>query len=84
VLVALDFHTGRIERFLDWRHGARLPLDTQGNHILFGKTDTSQTSVRHTYVDEKPVFNMIRTSEKDIEMIKLVEGNLILETREDE
>ncbi len=84
MLVALDFHSGRIERFLDWRPGARLPMDTQGNHILFGKTADSRTSVQHTYVDNKPELNIKRTSDKDTEMIKMVEGNLILETKEEE
>lgn len=84
VLVALDFHSGRIERFLDWRPGARLPMDTQGDHILLGKTDKSQTSVQHIYVDDKPVLHVKRTSDKDTEMIKMVEGSLILETKEEE
>jgi hypothetical protein len=84
VLVALDFHAGRIERFLDWRAGARLPMDSQGNHILLGKTDKSQTSIQHIYVDDKPVLHVKRTSEKDTEMIKIVEGSLILETKEEE
>ncbi len=84
VLVALDFHSGRIERFLDWRAGARLPMDTQGNLILFGKTPKSKTCVQHVYVDDKPVLDMKRTSGKDTEMIKMVEGSLILETKEEE
>jgi hypothetical protein len=82
VLVALDFHSGRIERFLDWRPGARLPMDTQGNHILFGKNANSETSVGHTYVDNKPELNIKRTSDQDTEMIKMAEGYLILETKE--
>lgn len=84
VLVALDFHSGLIERFLDWRAGARLPMDSQGNHILLGKTDKSQTSIQHVYVDDKPVLDVKRTSDKDTEMIKMVEGSLILETKEEE
>lgn len=84
VLVALDFHSGRIERFLDWRAGAHLPMETQGNHILFGKTANSRTSVQHTYVDNKPELNIKRTSDNDTETIKMVEGNLILETKEEE
>jgi hypothetical protein len=84
VLVALDLHSGRIERFLDWRPGARLPMDSQGNHLLLGKTDKSQTSIQHVYVDDKPVLDVKRTSDKDTEMIKMVEGSLILETKEEE
>jgi hypothetical protein len=84
VLVALDFHSGRIERFLDWRPGARLPMESQGNHLLFGKTAKSQTSVQHVYVDDKPELSVKRTSDQDTEIIKMVEGSLILETKEEE
>ena len=83
VLVALDFHSARIERFLNWRGGARLPMDSQGNHMLLGKSAKSQTSLKHVYVDDKPVLEMKRTSGKDSEMIKMIEGSLILETKEE-
>ena len=59
-------------------------MDTQGNHILLGKDDQSQTSVRHVYVDEKPVLNIKRTSDIDTQQIKIEEGRLILETKEEE
>jgi hypothetical protein len=86
VLVSLNFHSGWIERFLDWGAGARLPLDTQGDHILMGKGKDakSQTSINHVYVNEKPVLNVKRTSEIDTQMIKLEEGRLVLETKEEE
>jgi hypothetical protein len=84
VLVALDLHRGWIARFLDWRPGARLPLDTQGNHLLLGKADKNQTSIRHVYTDGKPVLSVKRTNQKDTELIKLEEGILLLETREEE
>jgi hypothetical protein len=83
VLVALDFHSARIERFLNWRGGARLPMDSQGNHMLLGKSEKSQASLKHVYVDDKPVLEMKRTSGKDSEMIKMIEGSLILETKEE-
>lgn len=83
VLVALDFHTARIERFLDWRPGGRVPMDSQGNHLLLGKTDSSKTSINHIYVDNKPQFNMKRTFDKDTEKIQLHEGTIILETKEE-
>jgi hypothetical protein len=59
-------------------------MDSQGNHLLLGKTDKSQTSIQHVYVDDKPVLDVKRTSDKDTEMIKMVEGSLILETKEEE
>ncbi len=83
VLVALDFHRARIVQFLDWRPGGRLPMDTQGNHILFGKSDESKTSISHIYVDNKPQLNMKRSSSKDTEIIQLQEGTIILQTKDE-
>jgi len=83
VLVALEFHSARIIRCLDWRPGGRLPMDTQGDHILFGKSDTSNTSISHIYVDNKPQLNMKRSSSKDTEIIQLHEGTIILQTKDE-
>jgi len=83
VLVALDFHSARIVQFLDWRAGGRLPMDTQGNHILFGKSGDSSTSISHIYVDKKPQLNMKRFSSKDTEIIQLQEGTIILQTKDE-
>jgi len=84
VLVALYFDHAEIDRFLDWGEGSRLPMDTQGNHILFGKNYESQTSVQHVYLDEKPALTIERLSGIDTEIIHLKEGTLILQTKEDE
>lgn len=83
VLVALDFHSAWIVEFLDWRAGARLPMDTQGNHILFGKSADSNTSISHVYVDNRPQLNMKRTSSSDTEIIQLQEGTIIFQTKEE-
>ena len=83
VLVALDFHAARIERFLDWRPEGRLPMDSQGNHLLMGKTASSKTSINHVYVDNKPQLNVKRTFDSDTEKIQLHEGIIILETKEE-
>jgi hypothetical protein len=83
VLVALDFHSAWIVEFLDWRAGGRLPMDTQGNHILFGKSADSNTSISHVYVDNKPQLNMKRISSSDTEVIQLQEGTIILQTKEE-
>lgn len=83
VLVALDFHSAWIVEFLDWRAGGRLPMDTQGNHILFGKSAESNTSISHVYVDNKPQLNMKRISSSDTEIIQLQEGTIILQTKEE-
>jgi hypothetical protein len=84
VLVALYFDHAEINRFLDWGEGSRLPMDTQGNHILFGKNYESQTSVQHVYLDDKPALTIERLSGIDTEIIHLKEGTIILQTKEDE
>jgi len=83
VLVALDFHTARIERFLDVRPGGRLPMESQGNHLLLGKTAEDCTSINHVYVDGKPELNIKRTLGNDTEKIQVHEGTIILETKEE-
>lgn len=83
VLVALDLFRGWIKRYLDWRPDARLPADTQGNHLLLGLKPTSSTSLRHVYEDKKPVFKIKRTNEKDTSMIEIKEGTLTIEVKED-
>ncbi len=83
VLVALEHRGARIERFLDWRAGAVLPKDTQGNHLLFGKKATSETSLRHVYEENKPVLRLARTSAKDTQVLEVKEGVIRLETKEE-
>lgn len=84
VLVALGLHSATIDRFLDWRSGAQLSMDSQGNKLLMGKTDKSQTFMSHTYVDNKPVLNVQRTSDSDLQTVTLQEGCLILETKQNQ
>ncbi|WP_300671474.1 hypothetical protein [Desulfoluna sp.] len=83
VLVALEFHVARIARFLDVRPGGRLPMESQGNHLLLGKTTDDCTSISHVYVDGKPQLNIKRTSGSDTEIIHVQEGTIILETKEE-
>ena len=83
VLVALDFHSARLVEFLDWRPDGRLPMDTQGNHLLLGKGADSITSINHVYVDNKPQLNVKRVSIKDTEVIQLHEGRIVLQTKEE-
>ena len=84
VLVSLGLHSARIHRFLDWRAGARLPMDSQGNKLLMGQTASSQTAMSHSLVDTKPVFKVQRISDKDLEIITMSEGSLLLQTKEEE
>lgn len=82
VLVALYFDKARIRASLDWRPGARLPTDTQGNHLLLGKKDKNQTSIRNVYEDQKPVMTIQRTLESDEQTITISEGTIRFETRD--
>jgi hypothetical protein len=84
VLVALGFDVARFAGYLDWRPGARLPLDSQGNHLLLGKKAASQTSIRHVYTEEKPVFSILRTNGTDVQTLVVSEGTLTMTTKEND
>ena len=82
VLLALDHDRAWIKRFLDWRPGARLPAEGQGNHLLLGKKDGDQTSIRHLYESAKPVLAIERTMAKDTQLIEVKEGTILIRTEE--
>ncbi|MDC0723562.1 hypothetical protein [Nannocystis bainbridge] len=82
VLLALDLHHARVARLLEWREGAALSMDVQGEHILLGKSPKSSTSINHVYEDDKPVLNVARTSDKDTGLIRISEGTLVLRVEE--
>ncbi|WP_437903075.1 hypothetical protein WME95_31570 [Sorangium sp. So ce327] len=82
VRVACFFDRAEIVRVLDHRPGAKVAQDGQGQHLLFGKSDKSQTSVLHDYQDDKPVLRVLRTNDKDTVLLKLEEGMLTLKVEE--
>jgi hypothetical protein len=59
-------------------------MEVQGEHLLFGKSDDSQTSVNHVYDGDKPVFNVARKNQRDTALIQLKEGTLFLQVKEQE
>lgn len=81
VLVALGFDEAAIVACLDWRSGARLPGDTQGNHLLVGESATSATSIQHVYTEGMPVLTVQRTSGDDVQTITVSEGTVIFEVK---
>ena len=83
VLVGLGFQKAWIKRFLDWRTGARMPQDGQGVQLLVGKTPDNGTALKHFYADDKPVFLMQRTHDKDTQKIQLNEGTLLIQVKEE-
>lgn len=82
VLLAMQLDRSRISRLLVWRDGAALSMDVQGEQILLGISATSNTSLNHVYEDQKPVFNVVRTSAADGQLIKLSEGCMLLHVQE--
>ena len=82
VLLAMELERSRIERLLEWREGAALSMDVQGEQILLGKSATSNTSINHVYDDDQPVLNVLRTNADDTVLIKLSEGDLLLRVQE--
>ncbi len=83
VLLAMYLDHACIKQFLDWGEGARLPMDTQGNHILFGKNASSETSMKYLYSEGKPVFMVKRRSDSDTELIKMEEESIIIQTKDE-
>jgi hypothetical protein len=84
VLLELEFDRAHIARLLDWRAGARVPMDGQGEHLFLGKSDTSNTSILHDYEDKKPVLQIKRTNDKDTAILRIEEGRLTLQVKESE
>jgi hypothetical protein len=84
LLLAFDLYRAHVVKVLNWGEGVQLPMATQGNHILFGKTSEDQTSVSHFYDDGKPVLAIKRNKENDTELVRLEEGSIILQTCEDD
>lgn len=84
VLVELRFDRARIARLLDWREGARVPQDGQGQHLLLGKSTKSNTSMLHDYEDDKPVFQILRTNQTDTATVRIQEGRMVLQVKENQ
>ncbi len=80
VLLQLGREWARIEHFLDWGPSVRVPTGSQGNHILFGKNSTSETSMRNWYVDAKPEFQIKRVHNGDTGVVTVKDGTITIET----
>jgi len=84
VLLHVHATEATLAGFLDWRPGARLPQDSQGNHLLLGKRGTDETSMNHVYEDGNPAFRIERTHGRDRQIVTIEEGLVRIETREDD
>lgn len=83
VFVALELESARIERFLDWGKDVTLPSASQGNHLLLGRSDSSETSIKHWYVDNSPELVIARINAGDLGTVTVKEGTLTLELTEE-
>lgn len=79
VLVDMYFDRAMMSQFREWRATAPMPQATQGDHLLLGKTPLNRTSVQHFYEDERPIFQIERLNQFDNELVKIAEGNLLLQ-----
>lgn len=83
VFVSLELDSARIERFLDWGKDVPVPSASQGNHLLLGKSETSETSIKHWYVDNSPQLVIGRVNSGDLATVTVKEGTLTLELTEE-
>lgn len=84
VQVELGFQSAAIVGHLDWGNGVAMAMDTQGNQLVMGKSTTSQTSLQHAYVDEKPQLQLQRLQDKDTELLQFSDGYILLQTQTQE
>ncbi|PPD04268.1 MAG: hypothetical protein CTY29_06285 [Methylobacter sp.] len=82
VMIALEFNSAFIAYSLDWGVSTALPLDSQGNQVVMGKSATSRNIIKHAYVDSKPELQILRTEEKDTELLQFSDGYIILQTQQ--
>lgn len=83
VLLDIGLHNASIGRFLDWRPTARLAAETQGDQIVWGKAEMNRTALAHSYVEEKPEWQLKRVNAKDHQLIHILEGKMLIEVAED-
>jgi len=83
VLMAFTWRRSWVDSFLDWREGIERPTDAQANHMLLGKKPDSITSILHDYESNIPVFTIARTHMNDLQTVRISEGNLHIEVKED-
>jgi hypothetical protein len=81
VLIGLNLDSAFIAAFLDWGSGTALPLDSQGNQLVMGKSTTNQNIIKHSYVDSKPELQIQRTLDKDTELLQFSDGYILIQTQ---
>ena len=85
VMLAVYFHTAKIDRPIDWDPLARLPAGVQGNQMVLASNGKDKyTVMRHEYVDGKDSFYTIRqsSSEEQMQTIEMKEKDLLIAVNE--
>lgn len=84
VLVALELLHARLDKVLNWWPRARLPLEQQGNQVVFTpKKEDDYTFLLHTSEKDKSLFKIERLSQKQTQTILLHENDITLELRKE-
>lgn len=82
VMIGLEFNSAFIAYFLDWGVNTALPLDSQGNQLVMGKSATSRNTIKHAYVDSKPELQIQRLEDEDTELLQFSDGYIVLQTQQ--
>lgn len=83
VFMSLHFDSARISRFLEWGKDVAVPNTSQGNHLLLGRNEQSETSIKHWFVDNIPQLVIGRVNAADRGTVTVDEGTLTLELTEE-
>lgn len=83
-MLAMYFQTAKIERVLDWQPLARLPLETQGNQVVFASNGKDKYTVqKHEYNGAESTFLIKQSSSPDqTQTIQIKEKDLTVTVQE--
>lgn len=82
ILVSLGLNTADILSYIDWRTNATPALTSQGNVIVMGQSETSCTTITHSYSNNQPQLEINRVLSTDTETITIGEGFILLQTEQ--
>ncbi|MFM8444398.1 MAG: hypothetical protein ACKN9W_13815 [Methylococcus sp.] len=82
VLLSLWLNSAAIAEYLDWRTNAPLTMESQGNQIILGVSESSQTVIKHSYTNNVPQLDINRQLQSDTETISVGEGFILLHTKQ--
>ena len=82
VLLSLWLNSAAISQYLDWRSNTPLTMESQGNQIILGLSESSQTVIKHSYTNNVPQLDINRQLQSDTETISVGEGFILLHTKE--